>query len=1675
MTITKTLRLVGRPVFGLIAVTVALVVMDRGPLAQSNPTSIENGRLTGVADASQWDVNGAGDLSIQGFATDISVNTGGTIGFKINTPSMNYHIDIYRLGYYANGAGGRKIATISPSATPLPQVQPACLNDSATGLYDCGNWAVSATWNTASTPDGLATSGIYVAKLIRDDLVGPASHIVFVVRDDARPADVIVQTSDTTWQAYNRYGIADVQATAGSLYCGGPISNAGSAYANACSSRSAKVSYNRPIDTRGHSPQSFFFNAEYPMVRWLEANGYNVKYISGVDTERRASDLVGSTKPKVFLSSGHDEYWSAGQRASVEAARAAAVNLAFFSGNEMYWKTRFEGTIDGTGTAYRTLVSYKDTLAGVKLDPMPNVSTGTWRDLRFGPPVADGGRPENGVIGNIWTVNSGTPAPAAITVPSSMASLRFWRSTSVAALATGATATLAPSSLGYEWDEDLDNGARPAGLIHLSSTTVNGVEKIIDFGGTTGIGTATHTMTLYRHSSGALVFGAGTVQWAWGLDGNHDDHSQSPVAHASDQTMQQATMNLLADMGAQPATVQTGLAASAGSSDTTAPTSTISAPAAGATVGSGSHVTISGTASDSGGTVAGVEVSTDGGVSWHAATGRTAWSYDWIPGPLGAATIKSRAVDDSGNIETAGSGIVVTVSAGSNNNLGLWPSSPTPALPDAGDAGSPVELGVKFRSDTNSLISGVRFYKSAANVGTHVGNLWTISGTLLASTTFVNESPSGWQTATFATPVTLTAGTTYVVSYHTNVGHYSADGGYFGSVGVDSAPFHAPASPAVGGNGVYVYGASALPTLTFNGNNYWVDVMVDRTAPTIADVHAVIGDVQAGTPSTASVLITWNTTEDSNSRIDYSTVNTFPSGQTNTVSDPAYVMSHSLTLTGLQLSTQYYFRLSSADRAGNVGTLSVCANATCPGAPGPVGTSPLGFLMPGPTMHDTRTADFSQGTSSSVYVSEAGDGEVILAPALGTEFSGTTLPAGWATSVWSSGGSAVVGGGRLVVSGARVATCVDTGTACTDSYNLVPGRSVEFVATFTGDLYQHAGLGQTLSVVGEPFALFSTVDANGANADGSLFVRTSNGAGTELANSLGPGFLGAPHRFRIDWIGNSVSYFIDGSAAFMFDPNRLDPTTNLPAPDFVVATHSLSVAGPMRVIAASEFRGLSGKVVVDWTHLSPYAASGTFTSRVFDAGVRTTWQSICRRADTALLPRNVMPACVPSDSSVAISVRMGNTPTPDGTWSAFGTFAAGGQSRYIQYQATMATGDPTQTPELDDITITGTAVPPVTRVTPTITWPAPAPISYGTPLGAAQLNATASVASANVAGTFTYTPPAGTVLGAGGQPLSVSFTPTDTTLYTSASAGVSITVTPAPASVTPNAASKTYGGADPALTGTLSGFRAADGVTATYSRTAGESAGSYTISSTLSPAGVLGNYAIAYNTASLTISQASSTTALSASSTSFRFGAPLTLTATVAVVAPGAGTPIGSVTFMDGSSALSGPVALNAGVATFSTALLPVGTHAVTAVYSGGTNFTGSTSSPSPIRWRRIPTCRRSRPSAERRCCAARSADRLPRPTATAKRAARRGGGRWRPTWPASRGTARPPPASCAAPWPSNRATATSSSSCRRRNAPRIISISSPRSRTPPRNSASRYSSKAIRRPAAIRACSISA
>jgi hypothetical protein len=120
----------------------------------------------------------------------------------------------------------------------------------------------------------------------------------------------------------------------------------------------------------------------------------------------------------------------------------------------------------------------------------------------------------------------------------------------------------------------------------------------------------------------------------------------------------------------------------------------------------------------------------------------------------------------------------------------------------------------------------VRFYKSSANTGTHIGNLWSSGGTLLATATFGAETASGWQQVNFSTPVAVTANTVYVVSYHTNTGHISVDLNYFVTAGVDNPPLHALANGVSGANGVFVYSAgSAFPVNTYQSSNYWVDVI----------------------------------------------------------------------------------------------------------------------------------------------------------------------------------------------------------------------------------------------------------------------------------------------------------------------------------------------------------------------------------------------------------------------------------------------------------------------------------------------------------------------------------------------------------------------------------------------------------------------------------------------------------------------------------------------------------------------------------------------------------------------------------------------------------------------------------------------------------------------------------
>jgi hypothetical protein len=246
--------------------------------------------------------------------------------------------------------------------------------------------------------------------------------------------------------------------------------------------------------------------------------------------------------------------------------------------------------------------------------------------------------------------------------------------------------------------------------------------------------------------------------------------------------MQQATVNLLADMGIQPGTLQAGMVRASASTDHTPPASTIFTPSAGSTVPLGTQVLITGTAKDTGGEVAGIEVSTDGGTTWHPAAGLSNWSYTWTALEAGSTTLLSRAVDDSGNLEAPAPGVGITVTSVSGS---IWPASVAPTVADSGPD-SALELGVKFSSDVAGSITGIRFYKASLNTGTHIANLWTSGGTLLATATFSGETASGWQGVSFATPVAITANTVYVASYHANSGHYSEDDNYFLSNGVDN-------------------------------------------------------------------------------------------------------------------------------------------------------------------------------------------------------------------------------------------------------------------------------------------------------------------------------------------------------------------------------------------------------------------------------------------------------------------------------------------------------------------------------------------------------------------------------------------------------------------------------------------------------------------------------------------------------------------------------------------------------------------------------------------------------------------------------------------------------------------------------------------------------------------------
>lgn len=474
MTKPHTFRFLFRLMVGaalLVATGVLFVgATPRALAATQNAIQVENAK----PGTPGWDdfASIASQDAISGFGSKISVNHGDSLDLYVTTTAASFTINVYRTGWYG-GVGARLVQSLG-SFPGVHQAIPA--PNPTTGMVSCTGWTKTTTLNIPSD----WVTGVYLARLNASN--GNKSFIFFVVRNDGGAEPIDFQTSVTTYQAYNAWGGVSLYTnnTNGSVY----------RYPAA-----TKVSFDRPFDPEDSDGAGHYFYFEYPMVRWMESQGYDVTYTTNIDTHTNVNPL---TNHRVFLSVGHDEYWTRGMRDNVTGAIAQGVNAAFFSANTAYWQIRLEP--NSANAPNRVEVGYKDSSMSTDPpgpDPQWNVNnsivTTRWRDS----PVS---LPENSFIGVMYQDQVNQSYSYVVQNASNWiyAGTGFVDGTRVAGI------------VGYEYDKVWNNGFSPPGLTILSNSPVVGCCE--------GSGASVSNSTLYTAPSGARVFGSGTIQWSWGLD-----------------------------------------------------------------------------------------------------------------------------------------------------------------------------------------------------------------------------------------------------------------------------------------------------------------------------------------------------------------------------------------------------------------------------------------------------------------------------------------------------------------------------------------------------------------------------------------------------------------------------------------------------------------------------------------------------------------------------------------------------------------------------------------------------------------------------------------------------------------------------------------------------------------------------------------------------------------------------------------------------------------------------------------------------------------------------------------------------------------------------------------------------------------------------------------------------
>ncbi len=487
----------------------------------------------------------------------------------------------------------------------------------------------------------------------------------------------------------------------------------------------------------------------------------------------------------------------------------------------------------------------------------------------------------------------------------------------------------------------------------------------------------------------------------------------------------------------------------------------------------------------------------------------------------------------------------------------------TPATIDSGD-GHSVELGVKFSSEVAGNVTGVRFYKASTNTGTHIGSLWSASGTLLAQATFTGETASGWQQVSFATPVAIAANTTYVAAYFAPTGHYSDTSSAFASSGVSNPPLRALAS-SVSPDGVYTYSAtSTFPTSSYKATNYWVDVDFEPAAATAPGQATNV----TATAGAASANLTWSAPSSGSPVTSYTITPYVGSTARPTTTVTGSPAPTSATVKGLTSGTSYTFTVQASNSAGT-GPASAPSNAVTPTA-----------VLAVPTIDANVTVNGHGTTTTSFDTTEAGEPLLALVGSDGPSGAGKqTVTVSGAGLTWTLVKRANSRSGDAEIWTATASKALEDVTVTS-----TPALSGYDQTLTVISLEGSKGVGASVTggvAKGAPSVQLTTTE------EGSLVFGVGNDWDSATARTLGPGQT-LLHQYLDTQTGDTYwSQYASQTAGPAGSVVMLDdtaPTTdqwNLAAVEILAAAKSTATA-PGQVANVSATAG-SGSATVTWT------------------------------------------------------------------------------------------------------------------------------------------------------------------------------------------------------------------------------------------------------------------------------------------------------------------------------------------------------------------------------------------------------------------------------------------------------------------------------------------------------------